>query len=68
MNMVSVVTAVNRSTPHPVPIPKGEGTPELLSLWTLMHLAIQASLLPWGEGQDEGLLIDVSHQHTAMLP
>jgi hypothetical protein len=31
-----------RSTPHPVPLPLGEGT------------LVQGSLLPWGEGQDEG--------------
>ncbi len=35
-------------SPHPVPLPMGEGT--------VLHApsAIQASLLPWGEGQDEG--------------
>ncbi|MGO9461745.1 MAG: tRNA dihydrouridine(20/20a) synthase DusA, partial [Rhodomicrobium sp.] len=39
---------IGRSTPHPVPLPSGEGT--------LLHALrpIQASLLPLGEGQDEG--------------
>ncbi len=35
-------------SPHPVPLPMGEGTLEL-SL-----RVVQGSLLPWGEGQDEG--------------
>ena len=36
------------STPHPNPLPKGEGA--------LAEPAMnQAFLLPWGEGQDEGL-------------
>ncbi len=36
------------SAPHPVPLPMGEGTLEL-SL-----RVVKGSLLPWGEGQDEG--------------
>ena len=35
-------------SPHPVPLPMGEGTPE----WSSERAA--PSLLPWGEGQDEG--------------
>ncbi len=35
-------------SPHPVPLPMGEGTVEQ----TLR--IFQRSLLPWGEGQDEG--------------
>ncbi len=34
--------------PHPAPLPMGEGTLEF-SL-----RIVQGSLLPWGEGQDEG--------------
>ena len=34
--------------PHPIPLPMGEGTPELSAA------RIPASLLPGGEGQDEG--------------
>ncbi len=37
-----------RISPHPVPLPMGEGTLEILLR------VVQASLLPWGEGQDEG--------------
>jgi hydrogenase expression/formation protein HypC len=36
------------ATPHPVPLPQGEGTPE----WSPARAA--PSLLPGGEGQDEG--------------
>jgi hypothetical protein len=35
-------------SPHPVPLPMGEGTPEI------PPRLVQGSLLPWGEGQDEG--------------
>ena len=38
-----------RISPHPVPLPMGEGTPELAAA------GILASPLPWGEGQGEGL-------------
>jgi hypothetical protein len=38
-------------TPHPVPLPMGEGT--VLNAPGV----IQASLLPWGGGQDEGRLV-----------
>jgi hypothetical protein len=43
-----MVDYTKRISPHPVPLPMGEGT--------LRHApsAILASLLPWGEGQDEG--------------
>jgi uncharacterized protein (DUF952 family) len=41
------VAALNEHiTPHPVPLPLGEGTPA--------RTVVQTSLLPWGEGQDEG--------------
>ena len=42
------VPMIERISPHPVPLPLGEGT--------LLHppCAIQGSLLPGGEGQDEG--------------
>ena len=46
--LVSEGTASN-STPHPVPLPKGEGTKEPLPMGP-------ASPLPWGEGQGEGLV------------
>jgi len=43
------VAALNEPlSPHPVPLPMGEGT----VLQTLCP--VQESLLPWGEGQDEG--------------
>ena len=43
------VGALNKAlTPHPVPLPMGEGTrPQ-------SPCPVQGSLLPWGEGQDEG--------------
>jgi len=42
------VTAVPISTPHLNPLPKGEGE--------CAELSVSLSfLLPWGEGQDEGL-------------
>ncbi len=37
-----------RISPHPAPLPIGEGTLEF------PLRMVQASLLPWGEGQDEG--------------
>jgi hypothetical protein len=42
------VPMIERISPHPVPLPLGEGT--------VSHApsVIQASLLPGGEGQDEG--------------
>ena len=43
-----VIAMSDAYAPHPVPLPMGEGTLEL-SL-----RVIQGSLLPWGEGQDEG--------------
>ncbi len=39
---------IEGSTPYPVPLPRGEGTPEL------PLRAVRGSLLPGGEGQDEG--------------
>src|SRR5208337_4788161 len=42
--------------PHPVPLPMGEGTPEL------PLRIVQGSLLPWGEGQDEGRFPSSSHR------
>ncbi len=36
------------NTPHPVPLPMGEGT------LGLSLRVVKGSLLPWGEGQDEG--------------
>ena len=43
-----VIAMIDASTPHPVPLPLGEGT--------ALHAnpSIQASPLPWGEGQGEG--------------
>jgi uncharacterized protein (DUF952 family) len=45
---VDVATLNKRPAPHPVPLPMGEGT--------LLYAPspIQASPLPWGEGQGEG--------------
>ncbi len=43
-----VVSITEPGSRHPVPLPMGEGT-----VWNAPSV-IQASLLPWGEGQDEG--------------
>ncbi len=49
-SQVAAVRAMNGgTTPHPVPLPLGEGTV------LLAPGIIQGSLLPLGEGQDEGL-------------
>ncbi len=49
--MALAATMIERNAPHPVPLPLGEGT--------VLHAlsVIQASLLPWGEGQDEGRFV-----------
>ena len=48
-SLVTAEGAMNEgTTPHPVPLPMGEGTVRRA------NRPIQASLLPWGEGQDEG--------------
>ncbi|MFY9641577.1 MAG: DUF952 domain-containing protein [Rhodomicrobium sp.] len=43
---VDVAVLNQPRSPHPVPLPLGEGT--------LAPGVVQASRLPWGEGQDEG--------------
>ena len=69
MSAVSVAMAVHRSTPHPVPLPKGEGTKDRLDLIANRVLDWSpAFLLPWGEGQDEGLLTALSDQQAVVLP
>ena len=53
------VSAVQRATPHPVPLSKGEG---MLG----SKAAVPSSLLPWGEGQDEGLIEPPSDAQKAL--
>ncbi|MGO8953213.1 MAG: glycosyltransferase family 2 protein, partial [Rhodomicrobium sp.] len=45
---ISDLAMIERTAPHPVPLPLGEGTPESGAV------RATSSLLPWGEGQDEG--------------
>ncbi len=49
-------------SPHPVPLPMGEGT--VLRTPSV----IQASLLPWGEGQDEGWKLRSLRKQACAVP
>ena len=54
-----VAAVIFRSTPHPVPLPKGEGTQD-------HQLTAQSSPPLWGEGQGEGLIFAQIYQHNRL--
>jgi hypothetical protein len=62
MTIAQVRSITHGISPHPVPLPMGEGTPELALR------VIQGFLLPWGEGQDEGRSVRNFAAYPAITP